>query len=38
MRWKLQVYALCASVAIVLLFIGWCIGLWTADYLYFHNH
>ncbi len=38
MRWKLQIFALYTFAVLALLFLGWCVGLWTADYLYFHNH
>ena len=38
MRWKLQVFTLCALAALALLFLGWTVGLWTADYLYYRNH
>lgn len=38
MRWKLHLFTLYALVAIALLFLGWYVGLRTADYFYFHNH
>lgn len=38
MRWKLHVFALYATAALCLLFLGWYVGLLTADYLHYHNH
>lgn len=38
MRWKLHLFSLCVTIAAILLFLGWYVGLCTADYLHYHNH